>query len=407
MLVSYESNWRLNNADLYANPYTTNTTAAKAGTQANQVNATNELDSITISSSNTSEGCTDGKDDGKIGLFSAVGNAIKGVGKTIANGVKGMFTDSEGNFSLGKTLLSVGAAAACIAFPAVGVVACAVGGTMGAIQVGKGIYNAATADTDAEAKQAWQEIGGGAFTVAASVTGAKASIKAVQSSAGNASALAQLDDTASATQKLSALGKDMVTSTKNSAKNVSAAAKQAASSVKSTLKDVKAKASDAIANGKATASEVKAMYNESAVGQAETALKAAKASGNADDIAAAEAALKTAKADAKALAKETLAELADDVKSSAKAKASEVASNVKSTLTKENAAKAWNNIKTKIKDIDVTEIANNLKGTAKNILNELQNGSSSYAQVVQKYGYENVAQVIEYVAGSTYANNAI
>ena len=98
-----------------------------------------------------SDGCTDGKDDGKIGFFGAIGNAIKGVGKTIVNGVKGMFTNKEGKFSLGKTLLSIGTAALCIAVPAVGVAACVVGGAMGVVQVGKGIYNAATATTDAAA----------------------------------------------------------------------------------------------------------------------------------------------------------------------------------------------------------------------------------------------------------------
>lgn len=161
-------------------------------------------DSVQLSTS--SEKCTDGKDDGKIGIFSAIGNAIKGVGKTVVNGVKGMFTDSNGNFSLGKTLLSVGTAAACIAFPAVGVAACAVGGVMGAVQVGKGIYNAATATTDAEAKEAWQNIGGGAFTVAASVTGAKAGVKAVKNTS-TANALSSLDDTATLGQKAVALGK--------------------------------------------------------------------------------------------------------------------------------------------------------------------------------------------------------
>ena len=166
------------------------------------------------------ETCTDGKDDGKIGFFDAVKNIFKGAAKTLVNGVKGMFTDSEGNFSLGKTLLSIGAAAICITFPAVGLAACAIGGVMGAVQVGKGVYNAATAETDAEAKEAWQNIGGGALTVAGSVVGAKASlgaIKATSTAGGNVSALSQLDDGASLAQKAVALGKDAVSSTKNRA----------------------------------------------------------------------------------------------------------------------------------------------------------------------------------------------
>ena len=392
MTVNFENQWRLNTAEFYSTPYITN---ANRTPQPEMVSfPTQENDAFVVNK--PSEGCTDGNDDGKIGFFSAVGNAIKGVGKTIVNGVKGMFTNKEGKFSLGKTLLTVAGAAACIAFPAVGLAACAIGGTMGAVQVGKGIYNAATAETDAEAKQAWQEIGGGAFTVAASVTGAKASVKAVQNSAGSASALAQLDDTASATQKLSALGKDMVTSTKNSAKNVAAGAKNLAATAKAKAKTV---ASDA----KAALQDAKAAYNETAVGKAEAALKAAKASGNADDIAAAEATLKEAiKASADAGKEAGKAAL-----NNAKDKAVMVADKVKSTVTKENAANLWNNVKANIKNINVKDLGSKLTGTAKNILNELQSGSSSYAQVVNKYGFENVAQVLEYLAGTAYAGKAV
>lgn len=138
-------------------------------------------DSFEISAAN--ETCTDGKDDGKIGFFGAIGNALKGVGKTIVNGVKGMFTDSEGNFSLGKTLLSIGTAALCIAVPAVGVAACAVGAVAGGVQVAKGAIAASQATTDAEAKAAWQNIGGGAFTAVASAAGAKAGVKGMTTGA--------------------------------------------------------------------------------------------------------------------------------------------------------------------------------------------------------------------------------
>lgn len=392
MTVHFENQWRLNTAEFYSTPYIT---SANRTTQPEMVSfPTQENDAFVVNK--PSEGCTDGNDDGKIGLFSAVGNAIKGVGKTIANGVKGMFTNKEGKFSLGKTLLTVATAAACVAFPAVGLAACVVGGTMGAIQVGKGIYNAATAETDAEAKQAWQNIGGGAFTVAASVVGAKASVKAVQNSAGSASALAQLDDTASATQKLSALGKDMVTSTKNSAKNVAAGAKNFAATAK-------AKAKTAANDVKVAISDAKAAYNKSAIGQAKAALKAAQEAGNADDIAAAEAALKAAKAATKDAAKQAGLEAGKK----AGVKAVEIGKKVKGSITKDNAVKLWNNIKANIKNINVKDLGNKLSGTAKNILNELQSGSSTYAQVVNKYGFENVAQVLEYVAGTAYAGKAV
>lgn len=199
------------------------------------LNVSASSDSYSSSNDNT---CTDGKDDGKIGFFSAIGNAIQGVGKTIVNGVKGMFTNKEGKFSLGKTLLTIGTAALCVAVPAVGVAACAVGGVMGAVQVGKGIGKAVTAETDAEAKQAWEDIGGGTFGVAMSVVGVKSGMKAVGKSStaglanlddaaaaaakanGKTSALSQLDDAATFGQKAKAFKNDMISSTQNSWKNV-------------------------------------------------------------------------------------------------------------------------------------------------------------------------------------------
>ena len=337
----------------------------------------------------SSEKCTDGKDDGKIGFFSAIGNAIKGVGKTIVNGVKGMFTDSEGKFSLGKTLLSVGTVAACIAFPAVGIAACAIGGTMGAIQVGKGIYNAATAETDAEAKEAWQNIGGGAFTVATSAVGAKAGINAVKATstagAGGTSALGQLDDAASLGQKVSALGKDMISSTTNRA-----------TSIKNGVQGF-------VSNTKTAMSDIKTVYNETPYAQAKAALKAAKKSGNADDIAAAEAALKQAKSDMSNASKQ----IWDDVKTSAKTKGSELWSSIKGKVTKENASQVWDSLKTNVKNISLKNIGSKLSGTAKSIYSELVNDSSTYAQVVQKYGYDNVAQVLQMLAGLEVSTQSI
>lgn len=406
MQVGLENNWKLNNVSAYSNPYVTNT-AAETKTQTMTATISNNAEEDTFVTSKTSEQCTDGKDDGKIGLFSAVGNALKGVGKTVVNGVKGMFTNSEGKFSIGKTLLSVGTAAVCIAFPAVGLAACAVGGVMGAIQVGKGVYNAATAETDAEAKEAWQNIGGGAFTVAASVAGAKASVKAVQSSAGNASALAQLDDTATIGQKAAALGKDMVTSTKNSAKNIGSTLKQAATTAKTKVDEANTTIKEAVTEGKSKIGDLKNNYSESSVGKAKAALKAAKESGNADDIAAAKAALKAAKAEAKTATKEMIAEAADNAKSTIKNKTGEITNNIKTNVTKENAANLWNSLKGKVKNFNIKDVGKNLSNSAQAILNELQNGSSTYAQAVQKYGYENVAQVIEYVAGYTYSNATI
>jgi len=162
-----------------------------------------------------SNGCTDGEDDGHISFWSKIGNAIKGVGKSIVKGVKGMFTNSEGKFSLGKTLLSVGVIAASIAFPAVGLGLCAVGAVAGGVQVVKGGIKASKATTDAEAKEAWQNIGAGTFQVAASVAGAKASLGAMKSTSTATNGLASLSEDATMGQKASALLADAKSSTVN------------------------------------------------------------------------------------------------------------------------------------------------------------------------------------------------
>lgn len=166
--------------------------------------------------------CTDGKDDGKIGFFNAMGHVVKGAATTLVDTVKGCFTDENGDLSIGKTLFTVGTAAACIAFPPLGLAACAAGVAVGGVNMAKGIYNAASAKTDAEAKKAWQEVGGGALTAGASAVGAKASLGAVKASAksNGGSALEALEENASLADKASALAKDSWSSTKNGAKSV-------------------------------------------------------------------------------------------------------------------------------------------------------------------------------------------
>ncbi len=191
-----------------------------------QTNNTNNI-SIPETESDTfvsqsGEKCTDGKDDGKIGLGSAIWNTIKGVGKTAVNMVKGCFTDGEGKFSLGKTLLSVGTAALCFAFPGIALAACGIGAVAGAVQVGKGVYNALTADNDAEAKLAWQNVGGGALTTGLSIAGAKASYNAVMNTTtvGATAALKEQNPNAGILLKGKALLQDMWSSTKNRGSNI-------------------------------------------------------------------------------------------------------------------------------------------------------------------------------------------
>ena len=119
----------------------------------------------------------DGLDDGYISGKEKCKNFFKGVG----NFFKGMVCDENGKFSWKRTLKTVaiaaGAAVIC-AIPGGAIALTAVGATMGAIQLGKGAYKAATAKTDAEAAAAWQDMGAGTTAIVGSVAGAKGALKA-------------------------------------------------------------------------------------------------------------------------------------------------------------------------------------------------------------------------------------
>ena len=162
--------------------------------------------------------CTDGKDDGKIGVFGVIGNILEGAAKGALNMLKGAVTDNEGNFSLGKTLTSIGTVALCVACPAVGFALAGVGVVTGGAKLVSGVVNALNSDTDAEAKDNWEQVGEGAFTIGVSIWGAKSSAKAIQNSS-SAGALSTFKQTSSFAKNPSgyvkALGKDMISSTKN------------------------------------------------------------------------------------------------------------------------------------------------------------------------------------------------
>ncbi len=114
--------------------------------------------------------CTDGKDDGSISF----GEGLESFGKGLMGIVKGVInhpiaTAATVAAGVGLTVLTGGAA-----LP----VMIAAGAATGAGMVGYGAYKAATADTDAEAKQAWETMGNGTFTLVASVAGAKPALNA-------------------------------------------------------------------------------------------------------------------------------------------------------------------------------------------------------------------------------------
>ena len=158
----------------------------------NPVNLTYANDSVTFSGNK----CTDGKDDGKIGFFAAVGNAAEGAIKGIGNGIKGMFFDENGNFSLKNTLKSAVTIGACftpIAGPYIAAGLCAVGAVKGGAGMIKSMYNAATATTDAEAKQAFESFGGTTLATGLSVAGLKGSAGAIAKQTGYTSTSAMLN----------------------------------------------------------------------------------------------------------------------------------------------------------------------------------------------------------------------
>lgn len=141
--------------------------------------------------------CTDGKDDGKLGFFEKIGSAISGAVKGVVNGVKGMFFDENGNFSLGNTLKTIATGAACL-IPGVGPVIaaglCTVGVVKGVSGVAQGISAAASATTDAEAKAAFESIGSGVLTTGLSAVGVKASVGAIAKNVANTGVVASAAD---------------------------------------------------------------------------------------------------------------------------------------------------------------------------------------------------------------------
>jgi hypothetical protein len=138
-----------------------------------------------VSVNQNGNGCTDGKDDGSIGFFGAIGHMLKGAWDF----VKSPFCDENGDFSLSKTLKSVAIGVGIAALTCVPVIGPLVTPTLLAIGIGGGAIKAVgaaanimTAETDAEAKAAWESLGSSATQIAVSAYGAKkyASAKAGQ-----------------------------------------------------------------------------------------------------------------------------------------------------------------------------------------------------------------------------------
>lgn len=116
----------------------------------------------------------DGMDDGKISF----GEKLVNFGKGLVSPIKNMFSSPK---NIAITALSALGAAALIVLTGGAAAPVMVGAGIigGGIQIVKGIEKQSNAVTDAQAAEAWKDMGAGTFTVGASVAGAKASLKAV------------------------------------------------------------------------------------------------------------------------------------------------------------------------------------------------------------------------------------
>lgn len=121
---------------------------------------------INTSSSNST-------DDGKISFKEKMTN----FGKGLVAPIKNMFSSPK---NIALTALSAAGGAALIALTggAAAPVMVAAGLIGGGVQIGKGIYKQSKATTDEQARQAWQQMGTGTFTVGVSAAGAKSALKA-------------------------------------------------------------------------------------------------------------------------------------------------------------------------------------------------------------------------------------
>ena len=116
--------------------------------------------------------CKDGCDDGRISFSEKVSNFCNGVVAPIKN----IFASPK---NMAVTALTVAAGAGLIALTggAAAPVMVALGVIGGGTQIASGLYKQATATTDAQAAQAWNQMGSGTFTMGVSALGAKSSLK--------------------------------------------------------------------------------------------------------------------------------------------------------------------------------------------------------------------------------------
>lgn len=119
--------------------------------------------------------CTDGNDDGHIGFWEGAKSVAKGVGKFFTN-IGKQFVEHPIK-SILVTAVGIGLCCIPVVGPAIGVAMAAAGVVAGGYQVAKGISTAANATSDAEKKDALENIGTGATTAVVSAVALKGSAK--------------------------------------------------------------------------------------------------------------------------------------------------------------------------------------------------------------------------------------
>lgn len=155
---------------------------------------------------------SDGKDDGKISFK----EKMKNFGEGLVKPIKNIFASPK-NMLITAATIAGGAALIALTSGAAAPVMVAAGLIGGAVQIGKGIYKQVNAKTDNEAKQAWQEMGTGTFTLGVSAAGAKSSLKAA-----NVDGAKDMSVLKAAGKCLIDLPKNIKTSFKNISSKVSA-----------------------------------------------------------------------------------------------------------------------------------------------------------------------------------------
>ncbi len=133
----------------------------------------NDINNINFKKTINNDRFSYSKDDGII----STKNKLRNFGKGLISPITEMFSSPE-NFITGAAIITGGAVLTTATGGAALPFLVALGVTTGGIQFVKSAYNAANAQTDKEAKEAWQGIGQGVSSLGLSASFAKTSLKA-------------------------------------------------------------------------------------------------------------------------------------------------------------------------------------------------------------------------------------